>query len=102
MNTGSTGKNAGSDGTKVGSAGTSAGSAGTALRLKVRIPGETTEPDRQAVHALLRYFEGTVPAFVYENGSRGISCRLSVDTVPALSESLIRLLGEENVKMETA
>ncbi len=71
-------------------------------RLKVRIPLETAARDRVAVHALLRYFDGIVPAYVYENGSKSCSDRCAVDNGTVLVRALVQLLGIENVKMETS
>jgi len=70
--------------------------------MKVRIPAEIPERDRKAVHALLHYFDGVVPAYVYENGSRASSMKLSVHADPILSDALVRLLGPDNVKIEAS
>jgi len=72
------------------------------IRMKVRIPAEIPERDRKAVHALLHYFDGVVPAYVYENGSRASSMKLSVHADPILSDALVRLLGPDNVKIEAS
>lgn len=69
-------------------------------RLKVRLPVEIRKRDRLAVHALLRYFDGTVPAYVYENGSKSFSDRYSVEPASILAGALVNLLGSENVKLE--
>ena len=71
-------------------------------RLKVRIPPEAPAQDRAAVHALLQYFEGGIPAHVYETGSRAPSSRYCVEMGLVLARSLIGILGEENVKAEPA
>lgn len=70
------------------------------IRLKLRIP-ETLEPSaRAAVEALLQYFDGSVPAHLYENGSKSPSRRLRVDGSPVLYRALAGLVGEANVKLE--
>lgn len=69
-------------------------------RLKVRLPVEIRKRDRLAVHALLRYFDGTVPAYVYENGSKSFSDRYSVEPASILTGALVNLLGSENIKLE--
>ena len=73
---------------------------GESMRLKVRIPSETPARDRLAVRALLRYFDGPVPAYVYENGSKSCSDRCTVDTASVLVRTLTQLVGAENVKLE--
>ena len=72
------------------------------IRLKLRIPDTLTQQESAAVEALLQYFEGHTPAHVYENGTKTPSRKVLVDAGPVLYRALLRLVGEQNVKLEAS
>jgi DNA polymerase-3 subunit alpha len=66
--------------------------------LKVRIPEGTNDRVFKAITALLHYFEGNVPVYLYNKGN--VQKGFRVDYNPTLREELAELVGKMNVKYE--
>jgi DNA polymerase-3 subunit alpha len=66
--------------------------------LKVRIPEGTSDRIIAAITALLRYFEGNVPVYLYHKG--GIQKGFRVAYNQTLRDELTELVGEMNVKYD--
>ncbi len=66
--------------------------------LKVRIPEDTPNEITLAVISLIKYFEGTIPVYLYQSG--GIKKGFRVDINKTLLNELECLVGEINVKHE--
>lgn len=66
--------------------------------LKIRIPENTKWEIILALCSLLKYFEGTNPVYLYHSG--GVNKKYRVFLNSTLSNEIVNLLGEENVKCE--
>ncbi len=66
--------------------------------LKVRIPQEANAQILTAVTALLKYFDGNVPVYLYHQGRTEKGFRVSYNQT--LHAELVELVGEMNVKYE--
>lgn len=66
--------------------------------LKVRIPEEADDAIFPAITALLSYFEGNVPVYLYNKGNLQKGFRVTYN--PTLYGELEELVGEMNIKYE--
>ncbi|HEY8500811.1 MAG TPA: hypothetical protein VIL89_09340, partial [Clostridia bacterium] len=66
--------------------------------LKVRIPADTDKKVLNAVCSILKYFDGTVPVYIYHAGTVKKGFRVSLNNT--LINELQNMLGSENVKQD--
>jgi len=66
--------------------------------LKVRIPADTGKKVVHAVCSMLKYFDGTVPVYIYHEGTIMKGFRVSLNNT--LINELKSMLGADNVKQD--
>lgn len=66
--------------------------------LKVRIPADTGKKVVHAVCSILKYFDGTIPVYIYHAGTIKKGFRVSLNKT--LISELKNMLGAENVKQD--